>query len=210
MLCKNLFKTLSLNNVIKRKLTNSSLSVFDSKNLQRTHYCGSLGIEHEGKSVRLCGWLQSVRSKNFILVRDVEGIVQVFLNDDFFAKNDNIKFDDLKEETVVSVTGQVRKRPNGQQNTKMKTGHIEVKCEKIELLNESKSTLPFTITELNRPNESVRLKYRYLDLRFKEMQNNLILRSNFVHSVRQFMQENKFFDIETPTLFRRTPGIFYF
>jgi aspartyl-tRNA synthetase len=207
MLIKNLFKILSFNNVIKRKLTNSSLSVFDSKNLQRTHYCGSLGIEHSGKNVRLCGWLQSVRSKNFILVRDVEGIVQVFLHDEFFIRNDKIKFDDLKEETVVSITGQVCKRPSGQENPKMKTGYIEVKCEKIELLNQSKAMLPFTITELNRPNESVRLKYRYLDLRFKEMQQNLILRSSFVHSVRQFMQENKFFDIETPTLFRRTPGI---
>ena len=194
----------SLINNNKRGLT-SGVSAFDSKNLQRTHYCGSLGVENVGQSVKLCGWLQSVRSKNFILLRDVEGIVQVFLGDRVFS-NSATKFEQLREESVVAISGRVRERPASQENQKMKTGRIEVECDHIELLNECKPALPFTITELHRPVEQVRLKYRYLDLRFQDMQHNLILRSKFVHSIRQFMKENRFFDIETPTLFRRTPG----
>ena len=198
---KSLFKNVITSSAIYSRPSSTSLIAFDSKKFQRTHYCGSLGLQNKGEHVKLCGWLQSIRSKNFILLRDIQGIVQVHLDDDLLKLN-GLEFDQLREESVVAVAGEVLARPTGQQNSKMATGQIEIKCKTIRLLNQSKPVLPFTITDLNRPSEQVRLKYRFLDLRFKEMQHNISLRSNFVHKVRKFMEENRFLDIETPTLFR--------
>jgi aspartyl-tRNA synthetase len=200
-----------IRNCVRKNLSISNLSSFGVRHqsvlpqLNRTHYCGSIDLNHAGQSVTLYGWLQRTRTKNFIILRDIKGIVQVYLEDQFLVAN-SIQIDKLNEESVLAIQGVVRKRPEGQANLKIKTGQIEVKCEKLEVLNEANSKLPFTITELNRPNETVRLKYRYLDLRFEDMQKNLIMRSDFVHNVRKFMHENNFLDIETPTLFRRTPG----
>jgi aspartyl-tRNA synthetase len=173
----------------------------------RTHYCGKMSLANEGEVVQLSGWVQSVRTNNFILLRDLHGLVQIFIDDELLKKDDNLaKLKSLSEESVVSVHGLVRRRPKGQENPRMPTGAVEVLCERFELVNKSQTQLPFNISEHNRPNETLRLKYRYLDLRMPEMQHNLILRSKFVHRVRQFMNENGFLDIETPTLFRRTPG----
>jgi aspartyl-tRNA synthetase len=176
-----------------------------SKNtLKRTHYCGSLNLENVGQTVTLSGWIQANRLNKFFVLRDVKGTVQILLDDEFIKRNSNQI--NLNKESVISVRGVVVKRPEGQENRKLDTGLIEVKCDELELLNECKSTLPFEITDINKPNESIRLQYRYLDLRFKEMQQNLIFRSKFTHKIRQYLNEQNFFDIETPTLFKRTPG----
>lgn len=175
----------------------------------RTHYCGKIGTQNIGETVSICGWVQSLRYKKFGLIRDVEGTVQVFFDDKFLQNGQNAALlDSIYQETVVSVSGKVRRRPAGQENAQMKTGSIEIECDRVEILNPvNENRIPFTTTEFNRPtNEATRLKYRYLDLRFQQMQQNLIVRSNFVHNARQYLNENHFLDIETPTLFRRTPG----
>ena len=177
-----------------------------SKRFNRTHYCGQLGLEHLDQHVTIYGWLQAKRFSNFLVLRDLRGTVQVVLDDEFFKKNPGFSTENLNLECVLAVSGKVSRRPQGQENAKMATGHVEVKCDKLELLNQSELKLPFYVSEFNRPNETLRLKHRYLDLRFSELQQNLITRSNFVFQVRKFLQENNFLDIETPTLFRRTPG----
>lgn len=100
----------------------------------------------------------------------------------------------------------MRKRPDTQVNSAMKTGHIELDAKQVEVLNLANAKLPFTISEHNRANETIRMQYRYLDLRFSDMQKNLTLRSDFINACRQYLNKNQFLDIETPTLFRRTPG----
>ena len=104
----------------------------------------------------------------------------------------------------------MRKRPEAQVNHAMKTGHIEVAASEVKVLNMARDKLPFTISQHNRANETVRMKYRYLDLRFSDMQKNLVTRSQFVNDCRQYLGKHGFIDIETPTLFRRTPGNFSF
>jgi aspartyl-tRNA synthetase len=192
-------------NNIKNESNNSvKHAKFDA---YRSHYCGNLNLENEGQHVFLTGWVQTRRGTNFLLLRDLHGIVQVYFNDEFLKNSLNsYLIKKLNDESVIAVRGLVRRRPKGQENPKMSTGTIEILCNEIELLNSSKTQLPFTISDFNKPNETIRLKYRYLDLRFREMQQNLIMRSNFVHKVRDFMRQNGFLDIETPTLFRRTPG----
>ena len=173
--------------------------------LKRTHYCGSLSEENLGQTVTLSGWIQTNRLNKFLVLRDIRGTVQILLDDACFQnKAENLK--QMNKESVISVRGTVIKRPEGQENPKQSTGSIEVKCDTLVVLNECKSTLPFEITDMNKPNETVRLQYRYLDLRFREMQQNLVFRSTFVHKIREFMAANDFHDIETPTLFKRTPG----
>lgn len=181
-----------------------SYSTHLKNKLKRTHYCGSLNLENVGQTVTLSGWIQANRLGKFLILRDVKGTVQVLLDDELIEKNKSEI--SLNKESVISVRGVVIKRPSGQENPKLETGFIEVKCNEYELLNVCKSSLPFEITDLNKPNESIRLQYRYLDLRFKEMQQNLIFRSRFTHKIRQYLNEQNFYDIETPTLFKRTPG----
>ena len=178
----------------------SSSSASSSFSSQRTHYCGALRLADEGTPVRLCGWVHTVRPKNFVLLRDIEGIVQVFVAD-------ASRLDALSNESVVCVHGRVRRRPADQQNVTMNTGDIEVECEHMSVLNEANAQLPFPVNDdKRRPTESVCLAHRYLDLRFRQMQHNLSVRSHFVHSVRSWLHERRFLDVETPTLFRRTPG----
>ncbi|RNA42080.1 aspartate--tRNA mitochondrial isoform X1 [Brachionus plicatilis] len=211
-LCIN--KNLTLNRYLSSQVSsgektavNFQQSTSFSKNLSRTHYCGQLDVNLEGQNVSLCGWVQKTRFQSFLVLRDVKGIVQVVFEESFLKNDCNRKLvENLNQESVLSIKGTVRRRPKGQENCQMKTGSVEVVCDSMEILNECRPKLPFEISDFNRPNELARLKYRYLDLRFAELQQNLILRSNFVHQVRQFLNQNNFIEIETPTLFRRTPG----
>lgn len=111
-------------------------------------------------------------------------------------------------ESVISVTGKVAPRPAGQENEKMKTGSIEIVVESLEILNNAVSQLPFYIRKHNVPKEMLQMQYRYLSLRFPSMQRNLRLRSQFMHKLRGYLIDHcGFVDVETPTLFRRTPGV---
>jgi aspartyl-tRNA synthetase len=174
----------------------------------RTHYCGTLNESNKGQQVNLYGWVHTTRFKNFLVLRDLYGLVQVVFDDEFLKNDENAAIlKAINQECVVSVRGLVRARPKGQENQNMKTGSIEIECTHIEIVNNSKAQLPFTQSDFNRPKtEALRLKYRYLDLRYREMQHNLAVRSNFVHKAREFLNGRRFLDIETPTLFRRTPG----
>lgn len=180
--------------------------VDSAQKLKRTHYCGNLGTGNEGQAITVCGWLQATRYSNFIVLRDLHGTIQVCLDPDFFAANPGFSVENLTNESVLAIDGVVRKRPERMVNTQMKTGSIELKALSVKVLNAANDKLPFTISAHNRASEQVRMKYRYLDLRFSDMQRNLMLRSKFVNKCRQFLNDNHFLDIETPTLFRRTPG----
>ena len=172
----------------------------------RTHTCGELSTGQVGQTVTLCGWTDSYRDHGlgvFIDLRDRYGKVQVFVSNDMsqtvleLAKS-------VRTEFVLCVTGQVERRPEGMANPKLETGEIEVRVEKLEILNKS-LTPPLQPGGKELPNEDLRLKYRYLDLRRPEMQKTLVLRHKIVQGMRSYFDEHRFIDIETPMLGRSTP-----
>ncbi|XP_035795043.1 aspartate--tRNA ligase, mitochondrial-like [Anopheles albimanus] len=170
----------------------------------RTHTCGELRAEHAGQSVTLCGWLEFSRMNKFFTLRDGYGTVQALIAEE---DNPRIPLDGLPFESILRVTGKVQLRPDGQQNRFMPTGEIEVHVEQLEVLNESKKRLPINVKDHNRAKENLRLEYRYIDLRNPQMQRNLRLRSQVIQKMRECMiNDFGFLEVETPTLFRRTPG----
>ena len=126
-----------------------------------------------------------------------------------FQNPDLLKIcENLSLETVIRAIGKVVPRPKDQNNHKMKTGGIEVLVESIEILNPAKNILPFNIRNYNKAKDLIQMKYRYLALRFPEIQRNLRIRSWVTMKVREYLvNECGFVDVETPTLFRRTPGV---
>ncbi|KAI8644372.1 tRNA synthetases class II-domain-containing protein [Parasitella parasitica] len=174
----------------------------------RTHYCGELRASNEGEKVVLCGWAQSSRdlSQNliFLPLRDHSGVTQlVYRNSNDEQLKSQIQA--LSAESVVCVEGYVRKRPDGMGNKNQAAGSIEVEISKIYCLNPATPLLPFWPNQAQLPNEEVRLRYRYLDLRRQELQHNIRLRSLTANTVRNYLTENGFTEIETPTLFKSTP-----
>ena len=170
----------------------------------RTEYCGLVSRAHLGKTVTLYGWVHRRRDHGgviFIDLRDREGLVQVVCDPDTpqtFATADK-----LRGEYVVKVVGRVRERPEGTVNANLVSGEIEVLAQEIELLNASLPT-PFQMDE-DHLSESVRLEYRFLDLRRLQMQKNLRLRYRVAMATRNFLDRAGFIDIETPMLTRSTP-----
>ncbi|KAA0259516.1 aspartate--tRNA ligase [Deferribacter autotrophicus] len=173
---------------------------------RRTHTCGELNLDNLGEEVILMGWVQRRRDHGgviFVDLRDREGITQVVFNPEY-NKEAHEKAESLRSEYVLAVKGIVSKRPEGTENLKLKTGEIEVMVKELKILNESK-VLPFTIDEYSNVGEDIRLKYRYLDLRRKPLQKNIILRHNLVRTIREFLYKKGFLDIETPFLTKSTP-----
>ncbi|MBC7741958.1 MAG: aspartate--tRNA ligase [Bdellovibrionaceae bacterium] len=173
------------------------------RDLKRTEYCGNLNSKHVGQKVVLMGWVNSRRDHGslvFIDMRDREGLVQVVLDPN---KSETTSAKDFRGEYVVAIEGIVRARPEGMRNTKLKTGEVEVEAVRCEILN-SATTVPFQIDDEN-VNETLRLKYRYLDLRSPRLQNNLIMRHQVARLVREFLSDNGFIEVETPILFKSTP-----
>lgn len=169
----------------------------------RSHLTSEISLKDEGKNVQICGWVQSIRFNKFLIIRDTNGLIQINIPEN---QTNSSLVKDLTIESVIKVNGIVRRRPENQQNKKMSTGDIEIECGQIEILNKCNPKLPFQVSEHFNINEQLRLKYRYLDLRNRQMQENIKFRSEFVHSLRKFLSSQRFNDIETPTLFRRTPG----
>lgn len=168
----------------------------------RTHDAGTLRAEHAGSTVTLAGWVARRRDHGgvaFVDIRDASGTVQVVFRD-----LDAVH--DLRGEYCVKVTGDVRIRPDGNENTEIPTGAVEVLVTDFEVLSEA-APLPFPIEEYTpgSVNEEVRLRYRYLDLRRQQMARNLRLRSQVTRIIREVLEENAFLDIETPYLTRSTP-----
>jgi aspartyl-tRNA synthetase len=178
--------------------------------MKRTHHCNELRPSHIGQIVTLSGWVHSRRDLGgliFIDIRDREGRTQTMFDPSDLSKEVFEKAASLRSECVVSITGKVRQRPEGTNNSKIPTGEIEVVAQSFEVLNMAE-VLPFPVDDpevANKVNEELRLQYRYLDLRRPEMARNLKLRSKVAIATRSFMDEQGFLEIETPTLFKSTP-----
>ncbi len=171
----------------------------------KTHTCGELRAEHAGQTVTLAGWVHRRRDHGgltFVDLRDRWGLTQVVADPKNAAAHAAIG--DLRNEYVVQVTGRVRPRPAGSENPNLATGAIEVEALEVKLLNAAKPT-PFYINEEVAVDESLRLKYRYLDLRRERMRRNLVLRHNVSTFIRKYLDEKGFIEVETPILFKTTP-----
>ena len=171
----------------------------------RSHHCGNLNIKNLNEEVTICGWIHRRRDHGgviFLDVRDTTGIVQVVVNPE------NVEAfkiaEDIRSEYVIKAFGKVEGRPEDSQNDQLTTGDIEIKCSSIELLNEAE-TPAFPLDQSSEVGEDVRLKNRTLDLRRPEMQRNLRLKSDLTKSIRDYLEKNKFVDIETPILTKATP-----
>ncbi|GLV41546.1 Aspartyl-tRNA synthetase mitochondrial [Carabus blaptoides fortunei] len=171
----------------------------------RSYNCGQLRELHVGQTVTLCGWLEFQRVGRFIILRDAYGRTQLVLPDEQTSMQNQL--DKLPYESILQVQGVVTSRPPGSIQTNMPTGHIEVVIQKFSVLNPAKPKLPFHIRDFNKAKEPLRMQYRYLDLRFPEMQRNMRVRSRFLMDLREYLvNQAEFVDVETPTLFRATPG----
>uniref|UniRef100_A0A669CXM1 Aspartyl-tRNA synthetase 2, mitochondrial n=1 Tax=Oreochromis niloticus TaxID=8128 RepID=A0A669CXM1_ORENI len=171
----------------------------------RSHTCGELRSDDVGKKVTLCGWVQYLRQDLFVILRDFSGLTQILIPQES-ASTLKTTLCNLTPESVIKVTGTVRNRPVGQENKGMPTGEIEVLADDVEVFNVCQK-LPFEIKDFVKKSESLRMQYRYLDLRSSQMQKNLRLRSKLVMKMREYLcNVHGFVDVETPTLFKRTPG----
>jgi aspartyl-tRNA synthetase len=174
--------------------------------MRRTHHCWELGIDDVEKEVVLMGWVHRRRDHGgviFVDLRDREGITQVVFNP-LVDKKIHAKAHAIRNEYVLAVRGKVEPRPADMVNPKLKTGEIEVSVTELKILNKAKAP-PFLIEDEIDASETVRLRYRHLDLRRSKMQKNLILRHQVTSAVREYLNENGFFDLETPFLTRSTP-----
>ena len=167
----------------------------------RTHTCGELNKNHSNKKIKLCGWVDQIRTFGkigFLKIRDRYGSTQAFLNPKLTKE-----FGQLRKESVVLLEGKVQLRPKKDINKDMPTGEIELSTEKITLLNES-AIIPLDLEKI-KSTEEIRLKYRYLDLRRKSMQKNMSLRHNTAKAIRDFLDKENFLEIETPIMAKSTP-----
>jgi len=174
--------------------------------LKRTHTCGELRKLQIGETVTIMGWVNTIRLHGqviFIDLRDRYGKTQLVFNSD----NYNGDFEQVKKlsiEDVIKVTGTVAGRDSSALNPQMATGEIEVSINDLNILNET-AALPFTVQDRSSAEEDLRLKYRYLELRTEEMQNNLLLRHQTYQAVRNYLSGENFLEIETPVMMKSTP-----
>ncbi len=174
--------------------------------LVRTHFCNGLGINDVGKEIVLMGWVMRRRDHGgviFVDLRDRKGITQVVFNPVIDAEV-HAKAHQLRSEWVLAVRGRVEARPGDMANPKLATGAIEVLVSELRVLNSSE-TPPFPLDEETEVSDNLRLQYRYLDLRRPEMAANMVMRHKAVMTVRNFLNDHGFLDIETPMLTRSTP-----
>ena len=173
---------------------------------KRTHTCGELRKSNIGNQVSMNGWVNKVRLHGqviFVDLRDRYGKTQILINSDFY-KGDFDLAKKLSMEDVLSVKGIVQERDQNSQNSNISTGEIEVIISEYEILNEA-HPLPFIITDRNSAEENLRLKFRFLELRTNELQENIKVRHNTYQAVRTFLSDNNFFEVETPVLMKSTP-----
>jgi aspartyl-tRNA synthetase len=187
------------------------MEVYSDEALQRTHHCGQLGIDDIGRAVRLCGWVRSYRDHGgvvFIDLRDRDGITQVVF--DLPTNNDPAETEryalarGLRNEWVISASGDVRPRGGDRENPKLPTGQIEVVGRSLAILNRS-DTVPFEPDGFSTVSEETRLRYRYIDLRRPEMTRALRLRHAICKAMRDTMDAQGFIEVETPFLTKSTP-----
>ena len=170
----------------------------------RTHTCNELRLEHAGQRVKLSGWMENVREVGqnfaFVILRDFYGTTQVVIENEEMMS----VIHDLNKESTISVEGVVRERSS--KNKNLPTGEIEVVPERIEVLGRCRyNELPFQVNRSREADESLRLKYRYLDLRNPDVKKNIVLRCNVVAAIRQAMMDHGFLEITTPILTASSP-----
>ncbi len=175
--------------------------------MKRTHHCGELTEADSGREVTLIGWIQAVRDHGglvFVDLRDREGLTQVVFDPQNAAFAQTLPT--LRDESVIEVAGRVKPRPVETINTKLATGHIEVEAHELTIHNIC-ATLPFPLEDekAEKVNEDLRLTYRYLDLRRAQSLRLLKLRHLAAQSVRRYLDEQGFLEVETPILFKSTP-----
>ena len=172
----------------------------------KTHSCGELRADHAGQGVTLAGWVNRRRDMGgviFIDLRDRNGLTQVVVNT-AQAGADFETAEQIRNEFVIQITGNVSLRPEGQANENLATGAIEVIANSLTILNRAK-TPPFAINRDEVVDESLRLKFRYLDLRRERLQRNLTIRHKAIKFIRDFLDQKDFLEVETPILFKSTP-----
>jgi len=171
----------------------------------RSHYCGEINESHIDQEVTLCGWVHRRRDHGgviFLDLRDRDGLSQVVVDPDVpesFALAEKVR-----SEYVVKITGRVRRRPAGTENSNMATGQVELLGKEVTILNAA-ATPPFPLDQHVDVGEDVRLRYRFIDLRRPEMLNRLRFRSRVTSYIRNYLDSNGFMDVETPILTRATP-----
>jgi aspartyl-tRNA synthetase len=173
--------------------------------MYRTHNCGELRIENVGQTVTLSGWVQKSRDKGFMMwtdLRDRYGVTQLIFSEEQTEADLFEKARKLGREFVIKVTGEVVERSS--KNDKMATGDVEILVKELDILNVSKLP-PFTIEDETDGGEDLRMKYRYLDLRRRPVQQNLIFRSQLAIETRKYLSEEAFIEVETPVLIKSTP-----
>jgi aspartyl-tRNA synthetase len=172
----------------------------------RTHRCGELRAQHAGERVALCGWVAHQRDHGgvlFVDLRDREGVVQVVIHP-VEQPDAHATASRLRGESVIRVTGEARRRPDGTVNPELPTGEIEIAAATVEILTEA-DTPPFPIEDRIQASEDLRLRHRYLDIRRPEMAGALRLRHRAFMAIRRFFDEHGFVEVETPMLTRSTP-----
>ena len=173
---------------------------------KRTHTCGELNAKHIGESVVLNGWVNTVRLHGqvvFVDLRDRYGKTQIVFNSEDYPSDFEV-VKKLSMEDVLSISGTVQNRNEGAVNPDMATGEIEVKVSAMDMLNEA-APLPFIISDRNSAEEDLRLKYRYIELRTDELQNNMKIRHKTYQAVRSYLSAQDFMEVETPVLMKSTP-----
>ncbi len=176
------------------------------KGLHRSHRCTEVGSSNIGESVTVMGWVQKSRNKGgiiFVDLRDRSGLLQVIFEEGDIGAEGFKKAEKLRSEFVIAVVGKIESR-SGAANENLATGSIELRATELRILSEAE-TPPFPIEEESKTKEELRLKYRYLDLRRPDLQENLIMRSRVATLTRQFLSEEGFLEIETPMLTKSTP-----
>lgn len=175
--------------------------------MSRTHHCGKISKDDTGKEVVVCGWVSRRRDHGgliFVDLRDRSGLVQTVFAEDKMGEKAFPKAESLRSEYVIAVRGRVSLRSAETINPHMPTGEVEIYCEELRILNTAQ-TPPFYIQDNIDVDETLRLKYRYLDLRRPEMQKNIILRHRVTKIMRDYFDRNGFLEIETPMLTKSTP-----
>ena len=174
--------------------------------MKRTHYCGEVTEKQIGETITIQGWVQKRRDLGgliFVDVRDRTGIVQTVFNPEANEAAWKVA-DKFRNEFVVEIKGKVIEREEAQKNPKLPTGNIEIQAEEVAIVNEAKNP-PFMIEDETDVSEELRLKYRYLDLRRPKLANVFKMRSDITRTVRNFLADEGFFEVETPILTKSTP-----
>jgi len=175
-------------------------------NMERTHHCCQLRDTDIGTEVTLMGWVQHRRDHGgviFIDLRDLKGITQIVFNPEH-SKDVHNKAHDIRNEYVLGITGKVIARPADMLNPNMDTGAVEVMVDELAIFSTAK-TPAFQIEDRVEASESIRLQYRYLDLRRSQLKNNILARHKATMAIRNYLDSNDFVDIETPFLTKSTP-----